>query len=372
MLGMTAERETCFRHVPAIAGKPDQKRALIPAALTTPPIRLAPDTIIVAVQVRPITGISTVHRCCTRGARFRAVGEHFRRRGIARRRHPRRCRTVGRRVAGARCRRGTGAPVAVVFAGFAIGVATMLVEPAAMRAGDVAGSQRENDEQRNRTDRSHTAPCCVPGVEQASTRYRGSYGAGRGGDNRREQLQGSTTRQKAPADGFEVSSSTQKAPALGLRGPTAARKVPTAGLFASTTTQKAPSEVLSGFKDGKKAPIAALQAPALAKKAPREALSRLEDGQKAPTASLKGPTPAQKASNEALQASTDRQKAPPSPPKPLRDPRRAPRSDQPASSDPTGSSRNAPGLLEPRAGLDSSTSVISSAARNLLLLSRSR
>src|SRR5690606_12237559 len=85
-----------------------------------PPIRLATDAVVVAVQVRAVSRIASTYRCGAGGARLRAVGE----RAAGSRRLSRWRELRGRRglrpVCGGRI---GGRAMAVVVAGLAVGVA---------------------------------------------------------------------------------------------------------------------------------------------------------------------------------------------------------------------------------------------------------
>src|SRR5690606_12066721 len=96
-------------------------------ATLPPPIRLATDAVVVAVQVRAISRIATMHGCGAGGARLSTVGECAAgSRGLSCWRELRGRR--GLRPVGGRAR---GRAMAVVVAGLAIGVAALGVEAAA-------------------------------------------------------------------------------------------------------------------------------------------------------------------------------------------------------------------------------------------------
>lgn len=105
------------------------------------PSRLAPHAIAIAIQMRSVAGVAATHGRCAGCARFAAVRECARSRCGACGRKSRWGDVVGvRRIAGCRC---CTTAMAVIAAAFAIVVATVFVESAAVR-GSVAGeAQRE-------------------------------------------------------------------------------------------------------------------------------------------------------------------------------------------------------------------------------------
>src|SRR5690606_22182668 len=126
-------------------------------ATLPPPIRLATDAVVVAVQVRAISRIATMYRCGTGGVRLSTVGECAAgSRGLSCWRELRGRRGL-RPVGGCRVR---GRAMAVVVAGLAIGVAALGVEAAAMGGRAVGTQQRQGGED----DAFHPVP---PRIEPA-------------------------------------------------------------------------------------------------------------------------------------------------------------------------------------------------------------